>query len=118
MKSEETARDVLPAAGRDEAATQILLRRASIHFVRYHFVYHSRILKSPLCSRVTVCHTPTNVGRLCRPISINSWRYFFFSFVSVSLGLLFFPPSLFELVLFFSLPPFFEDWITSGRGKL
>lgn len=109
MKSEETARDVLPAAGRDEAATQILLQRASIHFVRYHFVYHSRILKSSRCNRVS----HTNERRSFRPISINSWRYFFFSFpFLISSRLLFFPSSLSELsrsLLFF---PFFENWIT------
>jgi len=37
---------VFPPTRSRRSATQILLRRASIHFVRYHFVYHSRILKS------------------------------------------------------------------------
>lgn len=36
---------VFPPTRPRRSATQILLRRASIHFVRYHFVYHSRILK-------------------------------------------------------------------------
>lgn len=110
MKSEETARDVLPAAGRDEAATQILLQRASIHFVRYHFVYHSRILKSSRCNRVS----HTNERRSFRPISINSWRYFFFFRFRFSSPLL----SFSSLPLFSNYPvlsfffPFFENWIT------
>lgn len=37
---------VFPPTRSRRNATQILLRRASIHFVRYHFVYHSWILKS------------------------------------------------------------------------
>lgn len=108
MKSEETARDVLPAAGRDEAATQILLQRASIHFVRYHFVYHSRILKSSRCNRVS----HTNERRSFRPISINSWRYFFF-FVSHLLSSPFLPFLSFRIIPFFPFFfPFFENWIT------
>ena len=79
-----------PAAGRDEAATQILLRRAFIHFVRYHFVYHSRILKSPWCS-VNVNRTPTRDAYVRGPISINPrdipfFPFFFFNFPFSLLG--------------------------------
>lgn len=106
MKSEETARDVLPAAGRDEAATQILLQRASIHFVRYHFVYHSRILKSSRC----VTHQRTSV------VSSDFHKFvaIFFFFVSVShlLSSPFLSFLSFRIIPFSPFFPFFENWIT------
>lgn len=50
---------VFPLTRPRRSATQILLRRASIHFVRYHFVYHSRILKSPVwCGYVSGVVSP------------------------------------------------------------